>query len=100
MWIGVNAWARFYGLDGNPNSQITVGPLFDPVHARTADLSRPIMLATFATGATPDEDLLLIIDGSHRLFRAFTEGHDALPAHLLTAAETRAITRNPTQSLP
>lgn len=31
-------------------------------------------------------------DGSHRLARAYFEGRDSLPAWILTAAETKAIT--------
>jgi len=90
--IDVEAWGCMYGLDGNPHSPVGLGPQFDPVHARTVDLTRPLILGTFATGPSRDLDFLLIIDGSHRLFRAFTEARDSLPAHVLTATETRAIT--------
>ena len=95
--IDVDSWARLYGLDGNPLSPVKVGPLFDPEHARTADLRRPLILVTFATGG--GQEALLIADGSHRLARAYSEGRDSLPAWILTAGETRAITvAKPTRS--
>ena len=87
--IDVDSWARLYGLDGNPRSPIKVGPLFDPEHARTADLRRPLILVTFATG--DGQETLLSADGSHRLARAYSEGRDSLPAWILTTTETRAI---------
>lgn len=88
--IDVPAWARLYGLDGDPTSPVKVGPTFDPAHALTADLNRPLILATFTTGEGAGAEL--IIDGSHRLYRAHLEGRDSLPAYLLTASETVAIT--------
>lgn len=88
-YIDVDAWARLYGLDGNPRSPIRIGPLFDPEHARTADLRRPLIIVTFATG--DGQETLLIADGSHRLARAYSEGRDRLPAWILTVAETEAI---------
>lgn len=87
--IDVDAWARLCGLDGNPRSPISVGPLFDPEHARTADLRRPLILVTLITDS--GDDVQLIADGSHRLYRAFHEGRDSLPALVLTAAETVVI---------
>lgn len=77
-------------MDGNPNAPIGVGPLFDPVHALTADLKRPLILITLRTD--DGDEFELIADGSHRLYRGFLEGHETLPAHVLTAAETQAIT--------
>jgi len=87
--IDVETWARLYGMDGNPHSPIKVGPLFDPEHAKTADLRRPLILVTLVVNG---QDVRLICDGSHRLTRAFAEGRDSLPAWVLTAAETDAIT--------
>lgn len=88
--IDVDSWARLYGLDGNPRSPIKVGAVFDPEHARTADLRRPLILVTFITG--DGQETSLIADGSHRLARAYSEGRDSLSAWTLTAAETKAIT--------
>lgn len=88
--IDVDTWARLYGMDGNPHSPIALGALFDPAHAKTANLNRPLILITLTTSDA--RETLLIADGSHRLFRAFTERRGHLPAYILTAAETRAIT--------
>ena len=88
--IDVDAWARLYGLDGNPRSPIKIGPLFDPEHARTSDLRRPLILVTFIAG--DGQETSLIADGSHRLARAYSERRDSLPAWILTSAETKAIT--------
>ncbi|ACU75702.1 hypothetical protein Caci_6862 [Catenulispora acidiphila DSM 44928] len=90
--IDVTAWARLYGMDGNPHSPVQLGPAFDRAHAMSTNLARPLILATFASGPIEAEDTLLIIDGTHRLYRAFVEGRDQLPALVLTAAETSAIT--------
>jgi hypothetical protein len=59
--IDVDSWARLYGLDGNPRSPIKVGALFDPEHARTANLRRPLILVTFITG--DGQETSLIADG-------------------------------------
>jgi hypothetical protein len=88
--IDVESWARTYGMDGTPDSPVRLGPLFDHEHSRTADLRRPLILATFVVAE--GDEAQVIADGSHRLFRAFTEGRDSLPGWILTAAETEAIT--------
>ncbi|MEY9889249.1 hypothetical protein ABIA31_002897 [Catenulispora sp. MAP5-51] len=88
--IDVDAWARLYGMDGGLNAPIRVGPLFDPDHAATADLRRPLILVTLTLDES--EEVQLIADGSHRLFRAFREGRSTLLAWVLTATETQAIT--------
>jgi hypothetical protein len=90
--IDVNSWAGLYGLDGNPDSPIAVGPLFDPVHALTTDLTRPLILATFRVAERSFAEL--IVDGAHRLYHAFVEGYETLPGHILSAAETEVITRS------
>lgn len=88
--IDVDTWAHLYGMDGNPHAPIQLGPSFNPAHAATADLHRPLVLATLTL---PDNDeVQLIADGSHRLYRGYTQHRDTLPAWVLTAAETTAIT--------
>lgn len=91
--IDVAGWARLYGLDGNPYSPVHVGRLFDPAHAMTTDLRRPLILVTLSTD--DGDEVELIADGSHRLYRGYSEGRDSLPAYILTAAETLAITLTP-----
>lgn len=96
--IDVDTWARLYGMDGSPSSPIQLGPLFDFEHARTADLRRPLILVTLVV--SEGDHVQLIADGSHRLYRAYAEGRDSLPAWMLTAAETEAITlAGPNQKL-
>lgn len=88
--IDVDAWARLYGIDGNPAAPIQLGPFFDPGHAATANLRRPLILITL--DLNDGEEVQLIADGSHRLYRGYIEGLDSLPAWILTTAETDAIT--------
>jgi hypothetical protein len=52
----------------------------DREHAKTADLSKPILLARF-----PDVDAWLPIDGWHRIARAVDEGVETLPAQFTEA---------------
>jgi hypothetical protein len=76
-------------------NQTRQSSLFDPKHAWTADLRRPLILITLVVDE--GDEIQLNADGSHRLFRAFTEGCDNLPAWILTAAETEAIIAGPNQ---
>ncbi|MEY9859773.1 hypothetical protein ABH935_005406 [Catenulispora sp. GAS73] len=88
--IDVDAWARLYGMNGDPHAPIQLGPLFNRHHAAGADLRRPLILITLTLDN--GDEVQLIADGSHRLYRGYIEGRDSLPAWILTAAETRAIT--------
>jgi hypothetical protein len=88
--IDVDAWARLYGMNGDPGAPIQLGPLFDRDHAARADLRRPLILITLTLD--DGDEVQLIADGSHRLYRGYIEGRDSLPAWILTADETRAIT--------
>ena len=88
--IDVDAWARLYGMNGDPEAPIQLGPLFDRQHAVGADLRRTLILITLTLD--DGEEVHLIADGSHRLYRGYIEDRDHLPAWILTAAETRAIT--------
>ncbi|WP_194923716.1 hypothetical protein [Catenulispora pinisilvae] len=92
MPIDVDAWAQLYGMNGDPTAPIQVGPLFDPDHAATADLRRPLILITLTRD--DGDEFQLIADGCHRLYRGYTEGRDRLPAWILTAAETRCHHRH------
>ena len=96
--IPVAAWARAYGLAGDPASgQQTVsligpGADFNPDYAKTTDPGEPAILATLAdaSGAlTP-----LLIDGCHRLYKAAVTGQAEMPAFVLTATETLLIRSN------
>ena len=56
----------------------------------TTDLTRPVIIAT-VRGSAPGERLALLIDGTHRLYKAHATGTAQLPALALTPAETLAI---------
>ncbi|MFI7517533.1 hypothetical protein ACIBVK_28960 [Micromonospora echinofusca] len=94
--IDVAAWATAYGLAqlDNPNPWATslIGPAHNALnrdYAMARDLKRPLIVAQIVT---PDQaPAPLLIDGMHRLYRAFREGVPQLPAHLLTVAETQQI---------
>lgn len=93
--IPVEAWARAYGLDRDPDtgrhaiSLIGPGPDFNPDYALTTDPAEPVILATLAG---PDgEPLPLLIDGCHRLYKAAATGLAQIPAFVLTADETLLI---------
>jgi hypothetical protein len=56
----------------------------------TTDLTRPVIIAT-VRGSDPGERLALLIDGTHRLYKAHATGAAHLPAWVLTGAETLTI---------
>jgi hypothetical protein len=95
--LPVAVWAGAYGLDREPGASphtialIGPGPGFDPAYAMSTDLSRPVIVATFAIEGQPDTPLL--IDGTHRLYKAHVSGVVELPCQVLDTAETRAIRR-------
>lgn len=91
--LPVMPWVRQYGLDllDHPETApiLGVGPGFDRDYAMTTDLSEPLIVATLRTsdhGRSP-----LLIDGTHRLYRAYQEGVAELPAFVLDEMETQAI---------
>ncbi|MER7006297.1 hypothetical protein ABT297_25085 [Dactylosporangium sp. NPDC000555] len=94
--IDVATWAKAYGLtrvdDRHERTVSLIGPAsdgFDRVYAMTTDLAKPVIVAHVAiNGQTPAP---LLIDGTHRLYRAWREGVAQLPAYLLTADETRQV---------
>lgn len=92
--LPVDQWARFYGLDALVEGRqefalIGPGPDFNQDYAMTTDLDKPVIVATLETEAVGEVPLL--IDGTHRLYRAYAEGVAELPAYLLGAEETAAI---------
>jgi hypothetical protein len=91
----VEAWAQFYGLDDNHDDRHSVsligpGPEFNRRYAMTTDLAEPVIVATLHSEETGEESPLLI-DGTHRLFRAYQEGVESLPAYVLSVEESLAI---------
>jgi hypothetical protein len=97
--IDVTTWATAYGLtrldDHDGRTVGLIGPAsdgFDREYAMTTDLAKPVIVATVAfSGQTPAP---LLIDGTHRLYRAWRDGIAQLPAYVLTADETRQVQRD------
>ena len=90
--LPVAPWAHFYGLtrpDGESCSLFTALPDLDQEHAMTTDLNEPVLMATMQNEA--GQAFPLLIDGTHRLYRAYAEGVAELPAYVLDVDETRAI---------
>ena len=91
--IPVVDWVRMYGLDainqdGDSCSGGRIAQIqgFDVAHAMRADLSRPLIVALLPGrrgGVYP-----LVIDGRHRLYRAWREKVEYLPAQVLTPDES------------
>jgi hypothetical protein len=55
----------------------------------TSDLAVPVLVAMLRGNS--GEEFPLLIDGTHRLYRAHAERVAELPAYVLTAEETLAI---------
>ncbi|KAB1116833.1 hypothetical protein F6X54_10135 [Micromonospora aurantiaca] len=94
--LNVPAWANAYGLAhlDNPNPWATslIGPTstaLNRTYAMTTDLAQPLIVAQISVIGAPPGPLL--IDGTHRLYRAWREHVPRLPAYLLTVQETRHI---------
>ena len=97
--IDVATWAEAYGLtrlDDTARRTISlIGPAsdgLDRAYAMTTDLAKPVIVAQLAINGQPPAPLL--IDGTHRLYRAWREGIAQLPAYLLTADETHQVQHN------
>lgn len=97
--LDVAAWATAYGLthldDAHRSAVNLISPTPDAVdrlYAMSTDLGKPVLLGQLSVNGAPPAALL--IDGVHRLYRAWRDGVPHLPAYLLTAAETRAIQHN------
>jgi hypothetical protein len=93
--LPVAPWARAYSLDRDPGSDTATIPLLGPgpgfsrAYAMTTDLTQPVIIA--ALPVTGDEPTPLLIDGTHRLYKAHATGAAQLPAWVLTDTETLTI---------
>ncbi|WP_327643665.1 hypothetical protein [Micromonospora zamorensis] len=94
--LDVSAWAAAYGLahldNFNPWATSLIGPTstaLNRTYAMTTDLSQPLIVAQISVNGAPPGPLL--IDGTHRLYRAWREHAPRLPAYVLTVQETRQI---------
>lgn len=92
--LPVAPWAQAYGFDtlDDPHTVpiIGPGPDFNRDYAMTTDLNEPAIVATMYS-QEHGQDYPLLIDGTHRLYRAYQEGITELPAYVLTVDETLAI---------
>lgn len=90
--LPVVPWARFFGLANDPEqnfSLFTPLPGFSRDYAMRTDLSDPLLVATLRNHE--GKEFPLLIDGMHRLFRAYTDQVTELPAYVLDAQESLAI---------
>lgn len=91
--LAVMPWVRQYGLDllDEPNRVpiLGIGLEFDREYAMTTDLTNPLIVATLHLPGSGNSSLL--IDGTHRLYRAYREEVTELPAYVLTVDESLAI---------
>ena len=93
--LPVEPWARAYGLDRDPGDDTATipllgpGPGFNRAYAMTTDLTQPVIVATLSVAG--DEPAPLLIDGTHRLYKAHATGAAQLAAWVLTDTETLTI---------
>ncbi len=94
--LDVTTWATAYGLthlDSPDRTAVNlIGPApgaVDRLYAMSTDLTAPVILGQLSVNGSPPAALL--IDGVHRLYRAWRENLPLLPAYLLTAEETLQI---------
>lgn len=97
--LDVATWAAAYGLthldDPHRGAVSLIGPAshaLDRAYAMSTDLAKPVIVGQLSINGHPPAPLL--IDGTHRLYRAWREGVPRLPAYLLTAEQTRQIQDN------
>jgi hypothetical protein len=88
--LAVEDWARFYGLASSPGKVPLISPLeLDRNYAMSTDLEEPVLVATMRNGK--NDEFSLLIDGTHRLYKAHTQRVTELPAYVLDADESLAI---------
>src|SRR5260370_22603325 len=93
--------AHFYGLDviGNEGSaSLFKAARLDREYAMTTDLEKPVIIAQLRN--TSGESFHLLIDVIHRLYRAYAERVDQLPAYVLSVEESLSIREDPFTSSP
>lgn len=99
--VNVLPTARFYGLDtieGDEARSLFSPMRLDREYAMTTDIDTPVLVATALN--EDGHDYHLLIDGIHRLYRAYTEGAEELPAYFLTLKESQAVREDPFAGSP
>jgi hypothetical protein len=96
--LPVAHWARSLCLEKTLDEYMAEGriPLLrgelDEEYARTsADLTVPVIVGDLRLKDDGGEPGYMLIDGTHRLRRAYLEGRETLDAYVLTLAETKKI---------
>jgi hypothetical protein len=93
--LEVAPWASFFGFDVTDEHSIALfAPRYlDRGYAMTTDLEDPVVVATL----TCDEGdrFPLVIDGTHRIYKAHALSIGTLPALVLDQAESLAIRDDP-----
>ncbi|KOX06636.1 hypothetical protein V6W11_27955 [Micromonospora profundi] len=92
--LDVPAWAAAYGLAYLDNAWATsliglTSTALNRTYAMTTDLTQSLIVAQISVNKAPPGPLL--IDGTHRLYRAWREHIPRLPAYVLTVEETRQV---------
>jgi hypothetical protein len=95
--LEVGPWASFFGFDITGEHSIA---LFGPRHlnhdyAMTTDLDDPVIVATLTN--SDGERFPLVIDGTHRIYKAYTTG---VATYVLDETESLAIRDDPFVSSP
>jgi hypothetical protein len=93
--IRVADWARFFGFDLSEDDGIALfAPRYlDPDYAMTTDLDEPVLISTLR--GDEGRRYPLLIDGTHRIYKAFALGVETLPAYVLSDEESLAIRDDP-----
>jgi len=89
-FLPVEPWAYFYGLD-NTDEAVSVFSVqdLDRDYAMITDLDEPVLVATLRSSLS--KHFPLLIDGTHRLYKAYVQGVAKLPAYVLDVDESLAI---------
>jgi hypothetical protein len=89
--VQVAPWAEFFGFSNPKEKGITLlAPRFlDPDYAMTIDLEEPVLIASIRSSW--GELLPLLIDGTHRIYKAYTLGVSTLPSYVLDDVESLSI---------
>lgn len=92
--IQVAAWARFFGFDLSDDGGIALfAPKYlDPDYAMTTALENPVLIATLRH---QERSYPLLIDGTHRVYKAHKLSVETLPAYVLSDDESLAIRDDP-----
>lgn len=88
--LPVEPWTRFYGLDNTDEAVSLFSVLhLDRDYAMTTDLDEPVLVATLQSSLS--KRFPVLIDGTHRLYKAYVRGIEELPAYVLDVDESLAI---------